>query len=182
MLIMRKRWLKLQKRIKNFIKKHRRQFIQFGIPILLVICAFFAGTARQQYVYEHTQPDNLVWAIDAGVVMPDSLKTMLKQRTDCEAYRGADAPRGVGLWAVTQIEHDAFAKLSYGCSWSLSNHAIAIKSGGSWQLIPPEKYFSDTTQGIPLCTAVVAYKIPPTIDGFCSNDAGKLTKNPNPAL
>lgn len=179
MLIMRKRWLKLQKRFKYFIKKYRKQLIQFGLPILLVVAAFFIGAARQQYIYEHTQPDNLVWAVDAGVVIPDSLKTMLKQRTDCEMYRGADAPKGVGLWAVTQVEQNAFAKLSYGCSWSLSNHAVAFKVGQSWQVIPPEQYFSDTTQGIPLCTAVVTYKVPAKVDGFCSNDEGKLTKNPN---
>jgi hypothetical protein len=182
MLMMHKRLLKIQKKFKSSIKKHRKLLIKYGIPSVLVLVAFLAGSIRQQYVYEHTQPDNLVWAVDSSVVVPEKLKTMLKQRSDCVGYRGQDAPKGVGLWAVTQVEKDAFAKLSYGCSWSLSSHAVAAKKGQTWQIIAPETYFSDTTQGVPLCTAVIEHKVPPTIDGFCSNDAGKLTKNPNPEM
>jgi len=180
MLMMRKRLLKQKKHLKIFIKKYRKQLLRYGLPAILVVLAFFAGMARRQYVYEHTQPDNLVWAVDSTVTVPDSLKVMLRERADCAQYRGADAPKGVGLWAVTQVEDNAYAKLSYGCSWSLSSHAVAVKDGRGWQIIAPEKYFSDTTQGVPLCTAVIAYRIPATIDGFCSNDVGKLTKNPNP--
>lgn len=177
-----KQFKKLLKSVQKFWRKNRRIIIHYGVPLLGLIIAFLVGGYYQRYQAVHTQPKNIVWAVDKTVTVPSALRSRLMHRHDCQNYKGTDNLEGVGLWAVTQIEQGSFAKLAYGCSWSLSDHAVAVKQATGWLVIPPEQYFTDTNQGVPLCTAIVKYKIPPSIEGFCGNDVGKLTKNPNPEL
>lgn len=176
----RKQFQKLLKSTHKYLRKRRKTILRYGVPIVLVLVSFCAGGAYQRYHDVHTQPRNIVWSIDASVSVPSDLRNYLMQKNECQSYRGSNAPSGTGLWAVTQIDQGAYAKLAYGCSWSLSDHAVAVKQAKGWTIISPSLYYSDPIQGVPLCTAVVQYKIPPSIEGFCSNDSGKLTKNPNP--
>ena len=168
------------KPIQKLLRKHHKTIIKYGLPLLLMVMAFIAGRTYQSYKSLHTQPQNIVWAIDTTVNIPDDLRAMLMQKNECQSYRGNSAPQGVGLWAVTHLEQGSYAKIAYGCSWSLSDHAVVVKQANHWTVIPPSEYFSDPNQGVPLCTAVVQYKIPVQLEGFCANDTGKLTKNPNP--
>lgn len=177
-----KQFKKLLKNTQKLLRKHRKALIRYGVPVVLVLIAFYSGAAYTRYRIAHTQPKNIVWAIDATVPVPDSLKSVLMKRTDCTSYRGNNAPVGVGLWSVTQLEQQRYAKLTYGCSWSLSDHTVAVEQSGKWTVLKPGDYYADPNQGVPLCTAVVQYKIPPTLEGFCANDSGKLTKNPNPEM
>ena len=172
---------KLSKKLQKYYKKHRKFIKRFVVPFIAAILLFGLGMLTQNIRQERSHPSNIVWGVDQTVKVPSDLRKMLMERDDCKDYRGGNSPKGVGLWAVTQIEQNKFAKLSHGCSWSVSNQALAIKQKNTWELIPAIEYFFDTTQGVPACTAVVKYKVPINLEGFCLNDAGKLTKNPNPS-
>lgn len=171
---------KQYKKLLKLYKRHHKKLKQFGVPIVAGLAVFGLGMAYQQYRVNNTHPTNIVWAIDDTVRVPDDLKKVLLKTDDCGGYKGANSPKGIGLWAVVQIEQNAFAKLSYGCSWAINNQTIAVKTDNKWKLIKPVEYFSDTVQGVPNCTAVVKYKVPDSLEGFCRNDKGELVKNPNP--
>lgn len=172
---------KLSKNLQKRYKKRQKFIKRVVVPFLFGVFLFFLGMFIQNVRLERSHPNNIVWGVDKTVQVPDDLRKMLMNRDDCNDYRGGNSPKGVGLWAVTQIEQNKFAKLAHGCSWSVSNQALAIKQKNSWELVPAVEYFFDTTQGVPTCTAVVKYKVPISLEGFCLNDAGKLSKNPNPS-
>lgn len=167
------------KKLDKVYKRHQKIIKKFGVPALTAVLVFFGGMFVQTVRQERSRPANIVWAIDETVKVPADLKKMLLKRDDCRDYRSAGSPKGVGLWAVVQVEQDSFAKITHGCSWAVSNQAIAVKQQQGWLLVPAIEYFSDTLQGVPSCTAVVKYKVPITLEGFCLNDSGKLSKNPN---
>lgn len=170
----------LSKKLKKYYRQHQKGIKRFVLPVLAAFLLFITGMFTQHIKQEYARPANIVWAIDETVQVPADLRKMLLEKDDCRNYRGVDSPRGVGLWAIVQVEQGRFAKIANGCSWSVSGQVLAVKPKGSWQLVPPIEYFSDTTQGVPTCNAVVKYKVPIALEGFCINDSGKLTKNPNP--
>lgn len=172
----------IKKRFKKLVKLYKRNqksIKKFGVPLALAVLIFFGGMLVQMVRQERSKPANIVWAIDETVKVPAELKKMLLKRDDCRDYRSAGSPKGVGLWAVVQVEQGGFAKITHGCSWAVNNQALAVKQQQGWQLVPAVEYFSDTLQGVPSCTAVVKYKVPIALEGFCLNDTGKLSKNPN---
>ena len=175
-----KRFKKYLKQAQKLLRKHHKTISKFGLPLLLVVLAFIGGAQYHAYKAVHTQPQNIVWAIDNSLTVPDDLRSLLMEKNECQSYRGNNAPKGVGLWAITQLEQGSYAKLAYGCSWSLSDHGVAVKQAGKWVVLSSSQYYADPNQGVPLCSAVVAYTIPVQLEGFCQNDAGKVTKNPNP--
>ncbi len=172
----------IKKRLKKLVKVYKRyqkSIKKYGVPAFAALLIFLSGMIVQNIRQDRSKPSNIVWAIDETVKVPSDLKKMLLQRDDCKDYRSAGSPKGVGLWAVVQVEQGSFAKITHGCSWSVNNQALAVKINQKWQLIPALEYFSDTLQGVPSCTAVVKYKVPIGLEGFCLNDSGKLSKNPN---
>lgn len=171
---------KLFKKLQKYYKKRQRFIKRIVVPFLIGLFLLYLGMFIQSVRLERSHPNNIVWAVDKTVQVPSDLRKMLMNRDDCKDYRGGNSPKGVGLWAVTQIEQGKFAKLAHGCSWSVSNQALAVKQRNSWSVVPAIEYFSDTTQGVPTCKAVVKYKVPIGLEGFCLNDVGKLSKNPNP--
>lgn len=171
---------KLYKKLQKYYKRHQKTFKRYGVPVLAAIALFALGIFTQNILHERAQPTNIVWAIDETVKIPADLRKTLLKKDECRGYRGGDSPPGVGLWGIVQVEQGKFAKIAHGCSWSVTSQVLAVKSKGSWQLVSPLEYFSDTTQGIPTCNAVIKYKVPVSLEGFCVNDSGKLAKNPNP--
>ncbi len=164
---------------KKYFKRNHKSLRRFGVPVVATILIFSLGMIAQQIRQERDRPANVVWGIDSHVKVPASLRKMLLKRDDCKDYRGFNSQRGVGLWAVIQVEQDKFAKITHGCSWALSNQTLATKEKNDWKLVPSLEYFSDTSQGVPTCTAVIKYKVPISLEGFCLNEVGKLAKNPN---
>lgn len=171
---------KLQKQFSKTYKKYRKLLRRVGIPVVVLLVTFLIGMQVQALKINKLQPDNLVWSIDETVIIPADLKKMLLELDDCKSYRGTDSPKGVGLWGVMQVEQEMFAKIAYGCSWELTSYILAVKIDKNWLLLKPVDYFADTAQGVPSCKVVADYKIPPTIESFCSNDKGELMRNPTP--
>lgn len=168
------------KKLTKLFKRHQKSLRRRGVPALVLLAVFFAGMVTQVVWQARKQPSNLVWGVDSSVKVPKDLKNMLLARDDCKDYRSFGSQRGVGLWAVVQIEQDRFAKISHGCSWAINNQTLAVKQSSGWQIVTSLEYFSDTAQGVPTCTAVIKYKVPIGLEGFCLNDKAQLVKNPNP--
>lgn len=164
----------------KYFKRHKKIIKRFGIPLVAGVFLFLLGTRVQLINSERKQPSNIVWAIDSTVKIPTGLRKMLLSQNICKDYRGNNSPPGVGLWGVVQVEQQSFAKIAHGCSWTVSSQILAVKQKNTWVLIPPIEYYSDTVAGVPNCAAIVKHKVPISLEGFCLNDAGKLTKNPNP--
>lgn len=171
---------KIYKSIVKYLKPRQKRLKRYGVPIIGAIIIFTLGVSVQIIRQNQTHPKNLVWGIESSVKVPRDLRNMLMKRNDCVDYRGYESELGVGLWAVVQTEQDSFAKITHGCSWALNNQALAVKNDNKWALIPSKEYFSDTVQGTPSCSALVKHKVPAKLEGFCMNDSGKLSKNPNP--
>ncbi|HUP26653.1 MAG TPA: hypothetical protein VM124_03355 [Candidatus Limnocylindrales bacterium] len=166
---------------KKFIKisrKQRQKFTRIGVPLLLMLSGSLVGMVATLIVIQSAKPiENIVWAADNTVKIPKSLRMFLEKQHGCEHYKGTDSERGVGLWGVYQVSHDKFAKIAYGCSWSLSPYIMAVKQDDTWQLLQPTDYFApfqggiDHRQGaLPFCRVVEKYKITKDIESFCIND------------
>lgn len=156
-------------------KKQRKQLQRAVKPLLVGFVGLLIGISGLGLWHWLRPPSNLVWAADKTIKIPRDLRTYLQHTdNDCEAYRGKDSPTGVGLWGVYQVSKGQYAKIAYGCSWSLSSYIMAVKKDGSWQLIPPTEYFApfkngvDPTKGaLPFCVVVEKYSIPKDIEPFC---------------
>ncbi len=149
------------------------------LPVILVLIGLLIGVCLQSYRQHRQSPKNLVWAIDSSVQVPDDLRKFLLTQDNCKNYRGQDAPSGVGLWGVIQVT-DRFAKISYGCSWTLTNYILAYKQNSAWHLISAEEYFGAAHVSgiaIPACKVLTTYKIPQAIEPFCINTKGKAETN-----
>lgn len=171
---------KQQKQLIRLYKKHRKILLRYCIPIVIGCVLFGSGMFVQNVRLQDQQPKNIVWAVDETVKVPKGLRQALLELDTCKNYRGADSPSGVGLWGVTQVEQDKFAKITYGCSWQLTSYIVAVNNGKTWQLLQPTEYFADTAQGVPSCAVVTKYKIPPALEAFCVNEKFELSKNTTP--
>jgi hypothetical protein len=126
----------------------------------------------------------LVWASEHTVTLPKDLRTFLEQQDACRDYRGPNTPTGIGLWGVYQTHNNHFAKIAYGCSWSLTSYVMAVKDGKQWKLIPPKEYFAPFSDGanqsqgaLPLCSELDMYNIPAAIESFCIKADGTAQAN-----
>jgi hypothetical protein len=165
-------------------KKQKALAWRVGTPIAVGLVCLLVGIIATHVVLARKQPANVVWAADNTVKIPADLKNFLLHQTDCKNYRGTSSPQGVGLWGVYQVSKDKFAKISYGCSISLSNYIMAVKQNGTWQLLQPTEYFSpfantQTAGALPLCAQLDKYKIDQTIESFCVDATGAAKANQN---
>lgn len=165
-------------------KKQRKQVSRFGVPVLAGLLGLFLGIIITTFVSGRRAPTNLVWAADNTVKIPRDLRRFLETKNDCQAYRGTGTPTGVGLWGVYQTSKDQFAKIAYGCSWSLNSYVMAVKQKGLWQLLKPTEYFAPFKDGVdpskgalPFCAVVEKYKIPKDIEPFCIKPDGTAQAN-----
>jgi hypothetical protein len=172
-----------KKRLK-FSRKQRKQIVRVGLPVLAAALGLFIGVGATNLYKGRRAPQNLVWAADKGVKVPNNLRKFLETKNDCKAYRGTNTPTGVGLWGVYQVADGRYAKIAYGCSWSLNTYVMAVKQKGAWQLLKPTEYFApfkdglDPTKGaLPFCTMVEKYKIPHDIEPFCIQPDGSAKSN-----
>ena len=177
----------MSKKATNFLKKHKKPLLKFGLPIGLVLFGLIAGYLGTGWVASISQPKNLVWAAEAQVKVPGDLKSYLQKRNDCKDYRGVGTPTGVGLWGVYQVEKGQFAKIAYGCSWTLTSYIMAAKQNNKWFLIPPTEYFAASdpsaargSSNLPKCTELTKYKINKTIEPFCIDAANQPQPNSLP--
>lgn len=168
------------KTIQKLVKKHKKAIRKIGLPLILGLLIFGLGMLTQKIYMSNQKPTNLVWAIDNTVQVPSDLRKFLGRQDNCRQYRGSGSPTGVGLWSVIQVAQGRYAKISYGCSFSLSGYIMAVKPAKTWMLLPPSSYFSSTSSGVANCEQVTKYKIPPTIESFCVNNSGQIVNNPTP--
>ena len=164
--------------------KQRKKLNSIAIPVLAGLVGLTLGIGITKLPVSLRSPANIVWAADKTVKIPRDLRRFLAAKNDCQAYRGTNTPTGVGLWGVYQVSRNQYAKIAYGCSWNLSSYIMAVKYGGSWQLIQPTEYFApfkdgvDPTKGaLPYCALVEKYKIPHDIEPFCVKSDGSAQGN-----
>ncbi len=167
-----------------FNKKQRKEIKAFAVPLTAVLFGLIVGVFANKLLSKQKTPTNLVWAADNTIQIPKDLRKFLESKSACGNYRGADTPTGVGLWGVYQVSQSRFAKIAYGCSWSLDNYVMAIKLAGSWQLLEPKDYFAPFNNGVdpvkgalPFCSAIEKYNIPKDIEPFCINPSGSASSN-----
>lgn len=165
-------------------RAQKKQLYKFGVLSGVGITGLMLGIVTTVFLYHSNRPRNLVWASEPSVKVPKDLRKFLEARNDCEHYRGTNSPTGVGLWGVYQTTQSKFAKIAYGCSWSLSSYIMAIKQAQGWILIQPTEYFApfkdavDPSKGaLPYCAAVEKYKIPGDIEPFCVQADGNAKAN-----
>ncbi len=156
-------------------RKQRQKIRKISLPLLLVLIGLLAGTVTTLIIVHSSKPaQNIVWAADSTVKVPGGLRNFLETQRGCEHYKGSDSPAGIGLWGVYQVSHDKFAKIAYGCSWSVSPYIMAVLQNNQWQLLKPTDYFApfqgsiDQRQGaLPYCAILQKYKVPKDIESFC---------------
>lgn len=166
-------------------KKQRVQAYSVGIPLIAGCLGLIGGIILTRLLMTpRSLPTNLVWAADKTVNVPQDLRTFLESKQNCNDYRGKGAPAGVGLWGVYQTTGGRFAKIAYGCSWSLDTYIMAIKQKDTWQLLPPSEYFAPFKDAIaadkgalPFCAVLEKYKIPKNIESFCVTSEGNAKPN-----
>ena len=166
-------------------KKQHKQLKGARLPLIAGLVGLVIGITAIQLWRRTNQPANIVWAADNTVKVPRDLQAfLLNTENNCKSYRGAGSPDGVCLWGVYQMSQGRYAKIAYGCSWSLSSYIMAVKPAGDWQLLPPAEYFApfkgglDSTAGaLPFCTSVEQYKIPGDIEPFCVQPDGSAKAN-----
>lgn len=166
----------------QFNKKQRKQIKSVGLPILIGLLCLNIGIVGTRFFEARRVPANIVWAADKTVKVPGDLRSFLDSRDDCQSYRGTGSPAGVGLWGVYQVSKGKFAKIAYGCSWSLSSYIMAVKEKSGWKLLPPTEYFapfqgSTATGALPQCAMVDQYKIDKSIEPFCITTDGSARAN-----
>lgn len=177
----------MAKKPASILKKHQKQFMKFRLPAGLVLVGLLVGFLGSSWISSKNQPSNIVWAANNTVALPGGLKPFLLKQTDCKNYIGSTTVKGVGLWAVYQVEKSQFAKIAYGCSVTLRSYIMAIKQNGKWALIPPTEYFAGSDQGsgtgsnnLPKCTELTKYKINKNIEPFCIDGANQPQANSLP--
>ncbi|MES2971344.1 MAG: hypothetical protein V4702_03425 [Patescibacteria group bacterium] len=173
----------LKKKLK-LSKKQQKQFRKLLITFGIGLAGFMTGILTTVVLNRPEPPRNLVWAADIEVSVPKDLRKFLENQSDCQQYRGTDSPTGVGLWGVYQTSKGRFAKIAYGCSWSLSSYIMAIKQDDQWQLLQPTEYFAPFKDGVspaqgalPYCSIIEKYKIPKDIESFCISNDNKAQSN-----
>lgn len=164
-------------------KKQRLQLKTYGVPVLVGLLCLNIGIIGTRMFEARQTPRNIVWAADETVYLPTSLRKYLSGKQECQNYRGADTPTGVGLWSVFQVSEGKFAKIAYGCSWSLTTYVMAVQEKSGWKLLAPSEYFapfkdSSATGAIPLCNVLEQYKINKAIEPFCIAHDGSARPNP----
>jgi hypothetical protein len=170
---------------KKLSKRQRQKLLNIVIPMLVVLASLLIGSAITLILKNTERPSNLVWAADNTVQLPGDLTRFLRQQKHCEQYRGTGSPTGVGLWGVYQVTHDKYAKIAYGCSWSLSTYIMAVKQGKTWRLIEPTEYFAPFKDGanaeekgaLPYCVQLEKYRIPKDTESFCISTDGSAKSN-----
>lgn len=163
-------------------KKQRLQLKTYGLPLLVGLLCLNVGIVGTRLFEARQNPRNIVWAADATVNVPSSLRNYLKDKDVCHNYRGVNTPTGVGLWGVFQVSQNKFAKIAYGCSWSLSTYVLAVHEKSGWKLLEPAEYFapfngSSSTGAIPHCSVLEQYKIDKIIEPFCISPDGSARPN-----
>lgn len=179
MIMAKKRRLKIK-----LTKKNRKKLASIAIPLLIGLSGLVIGIVATNFIIGRSNPKNLVWAADKDVKIPKDLRGYLAAKNECKSYRGTDTPDGVGLWGVYQVSKKQYAKIAYGCSWSITSYIMAVKQDGEWQLLPPAEYFApfkngvDPSQGaLPYCSIVDKYNVPGEIEPFCINEDGSASDN-----
>lgn len=165
-------------------RSSRKKIAKFGPYVACGLAGLILGAAAVSGWAASKNQSNLVWAADNTVKIPTGLQKYLQSQDDCKEYRGTGSPTGIGLWGVYQVSRERFAKISYGCSGSLTNYIMAVKISNQWQLLPPTEYFApfnDATDrgvgAIPHCHMVEKYKIPSDIESFCIKSDGSAQPN-----
>lgn len=173
-----------KKRKVKLTKKQQKQLKTLLIPFGIGLVSLLIGIAGTSLFYNRKVPDNLVWAADSSVKLPKDLRKFLEKQNDCREYRGSGTPTGVGLWGVYQVSQGKYAKIAYGCSWSLSSYIMAVKQKGGWELLRPTQYFAPFKDGVnpaqgalPYCAMLEKYKIPNDIESFCIKGDGSAQSN-----
>lgn len=174
-----------KKRKVKLNKKQQKQLKKLLIPLGIGLVSLLMGIAGTSLFYNRRAPHNLVWAADSSVKLPKDLRKFLENKNDCREYRGSGTPTGVGLWGVYQASQDKYAKIAYGCSWSLSSYVMAVKQKTGWELLQPTQYFAPFKDGVnpaqgalPYCDMLEKYKIPSEIESFCIKRDGSAQSNP----
>jgi hypothetical protein len=163
-------------------KARRKRLKAVALPVIVGLLCLNIGIIGTRFLESRKVPGNIVWAADDTVVVPRDLRKFLGSQDDCKNYRGTDSPTGVGLWGVYQVSRGKFAKIAYGCSWSLSSYIMAVKEDSGWTLLQPTEYFapfqgSSATGALPLCDMVEKYKINSSIEPFCIAADGTARAN-----
>ena len=163
-------------------KKQKAIAWTYGLPVVTAFVFLNMGIFGTRFFEARKQPANVVWAADKTVRVPASLRSYLMKQDDCKDYLGTNTRTGVGLWGVYQVSQNKFAKISYGCSFALTNYIMAVKQNGKWQLVPPAEYFSpfantQTTGALPLCSQLEKYKIDKSVESFCVDASGAAKAN-----
>lgn len=168
---------KKKSRMKQFklSKKQNATLRRIMYPVVIAVVFACVGYIGAMYTHGRKQPDTLVWAADASVQIPKDLKNFLQNKNDCNDYLGEDTRRGTALWGVYEVSQEKFAKISYGCAFSLTNYVFAIKTEGQWKLIPPAEYFESGS--LPLCSQLEKYNIDKSVEAFCVDAAGTARAN-----
>lgn len=169
---------------KKISKKRRQKILSMAIPMLVILASILFGSALTLITKNAEKPNNLVWAADNTVKLPADLKRFLLKQNRCEQYKGKKSLSGVGLWGVYQTSEDKYAKIAYGCSWSLSTYIMAVHHDKTWRLIEPAEYFAPFKDGVnagsgalPYCSQLEKYRIPKDIESFCISADGSAKNN-----
>lgn len=179
-MVMKKKKPKLKQK-KQAIRKLKTSNRVLIIAILLVLAiGILVGMATATLYMDkkpyNTHPKNVVIAADHTISVPENLVKFLQRQDDCKNYRGNNSSVGVGIYSVYQVSHSKFAKLSYGCSTSLSSYVMAVKNNNQWHFIPVADYF--TVNGfLPKCIEVEKYQIDKSIEPFCIKENGMARDN-----
>ncbi len=169
---------------KKLSKQNRQKLKAIAMVVCAVVLGVLIGVGGTRLMSHQKPAMNLIWPADNTVKVPPDLFKFLETQNSCEHYRGNDSPTGIGLWGVYQISQNKFAKIAYGCSWSLTPYIMAIKQSNHWQLIQPADYFApfkgsiDSRGGaLPFCSVVQKYKVPKDIESFCVQIDGTAIAN-----
>jgi hypothetical protein len=151
-------------------KLDNRGFGLVGALLLVLAAAILAAAGTLVLRNNDKAPRVLVWGIDETVSVPKDLKKDLEisSKDDCKDYRGTDGPDGVTLFAVQKVNND-FAKMSYGCSDTLSFDVsiVAVKKDGKWELIQPVEYYEFN---MPKCAVMDKYGIDRSNESECVSE------------
>lgn len=170
----------------KFSKKQITKIKVIALPIFTGLFGLMIGIFASNVLRDRHTPANLIWPTDNTVKVPKDLRAFLEELDDCNSYKDTDGPKGIGLWGVYQVSQGKFAKIAYGCSWSLTTYIMAIKQNDKWQLIQPTEYFAPFKEAVdpalgalPNCPVVDQYKIPKEIESFCVTNEGTAQPNIN---
>lgn len=174
----------MSRKKKKILKKQRQKLVNLAVPMAIILSSLLTGVIATLVIINRNVYSNLVWAADSTVRVPRDLEKFLGGQDGCKEYRGTGTPTGIGLWGVYQVSQEKYAKIAYGCSWSLSSYIMAVKQDNFWQLVKPTEYFApfkDSTNAgsgaLPYCSQLEKYKIPKDIESFCIKEDGSAKSN-----